>query len=503
MKKNFAAWLFVIAIIVGTVLRGQDLLQPYEDGVRGEYAALFSLMAKNHLRYGLYTTGGVGVLNPDRVGPRSFLYHLEHPPGAVLLATAGARLGGTNPAGLRLLFLPFSIGVVLLIYRLTKPGGKRLAAAAGALAATLPVGVYYGAFVHFEVPTLFCLLLTLHQFLRFRRRGRRKHFIQSLICFAAAVSFDWIALALPPLLLILLPLSRRPRATSRWLGATAHAGYLLLVGLLVLGLVQLQYKLQLGRYGMAPSGEGIYQAGISALVHGGDWSRFRFLLCSFAQASYGWIVLAVAAVGLLFGMLRIIRRRLDDVQLAGLLMLGLGLIQLLLMTEKARDLDTFHVIYVMPAVCIFAALALFPAGLAARLPSRLLSAALILLLAWHATQAVSLLAERRSFTLSELGVRVAEVTQPGTVIIVGREQNSTTLQIAVSADRYVVFVHDVEGLYAARTRAHWLGMENCDTFFLVDQTETNVIAPQLAQLLERAGTSRSERGFTIYTLPPM
>lgn len=503
MRKNFAAWLFVIAILVGSVLRGQDLLQPYEDGVRGSTASFFSLMAKNHLRYGLFTTGGVGVVNPDRVGARHFLYHTEHPPGAVLLATAGARLGGTNPAGLRLLFLPFSIGVIFLVYRLTKPGGKRLAAAAGALAATLPAGVYYGTFVHFEIPTLFFLLLTLHLFLRFRRRGRRKHLLQSLICFAAAVAFDWIALALPVLLLLLLPMSRRPRTSPKWLGPMTHAIYLVLVGLMVMGLVQLQYQLQLGRYGTEPGGHGVYASGILNLYHGMDWSRFRFLLSSYAQVSLGWIVFALSLVGLLFGLLRASRRRLDDVQLAGLALLGLGLIHMLIMTESARDFDTFHLIYITPAFCIFAAMALFPPGLADKLPAKLLSAVLILLLAWQTTQAVSLLAERRSFELSELGTRLAKSTRPGTVIIVGRERNVTTLQVAVSADRYVVFVHDVEGLNEARRRARFLGMVNCRSYFLVDQNGTESITPELAQLLERQGASRSENGFVVYTLPRM
>ena len=503
MKKKFAPWLLVIAVLVGSFLRGQDLLQPYEDGVRGVHAAFFALMAKNHLRYGLATTGGVGIINPDRVGPRYFNYFLDHPPGAVWLATAGALLGGTNPAGLRLAFLPLSIGIVLLVYRLAKRRGKVLAATAGALAATLPIGIYYGTHVHFEVPTLFLILLTTHQYLRYRRRGRRKHLVRSLVAFAAAVGFDWIALALPVCLLVLEPLRERSPGESRRVNAWLHGLGLLGIGLLVLVVVQVVYQLQLGRYGVASSSQGTYPEGLVALFQNFQPDRFLSTLCHLSADSFGWLTW-LALLGLPIAIAGAVRRRLDEVSLTGLTFLLLGLINLAIMYTQAREFDYYHVLQLLPAVCILGALALhwpFQFGPQAVM-EKLLPGLLILLLIWQTSLSVQLLSSRRSFGLSELGQRLASCTEPGTVILVGQERNTMDIQVAVSADRHVEFVHDVSGLTGARRKAEYLGMVAAEEFLYLDGGDTSLITPDLAHLLERLEPAMKRAGFSVYRLPP-
>jgi hypothetical protein len=455
------------------------------------------------LRYGLWTTGGVGIINPDRVGPRYFAYYLDHPPGAIWLATAGARLGGTNPAGLRLAFLPLSIGIVLLIYRLAKRRGKLLAATAGALSATMPIGIYYGAFVHFEVPTLFLILLTTHQFLRYRRHGKRKHLWRSLVVFAAAVGFDWIALALPVCLLAFEPLRRRSASERQSLNPWLHEAALLCAGLLVLALVQAAHHLQLGRYGVDSSMTGPYVAGWAALKEGFQPDLFCSSLFDLSAGSFGWVAV-LAVLGLPVAILAGVRRRLDEVELAALAFLALGLINFAIMYTHARAYDFQHLLYLLPAVCLFAALALFwPIRFGPRpVMEKLVSGLVILILAGQTARSVELLSSRRSFELSDLGRRLARCSEPGTVILVGNERNAMDIQVAVSADRHVEFVHDVNGLTAARRKAHYLGMVDAREYLYLDAGDRSVISSELARLLERLEPSAERGGFSIYTLPP-
>jgi 4-amino-4-deoxy-L-arabinose transferase-like glycosyltransferase len=161
----------------------------------------------------------VGHQNLARSDDAYFAYYTHHPQGCVLLATLGASLGGTR-SGLRLIFLPFAIGIVLLVYRLARQRGRPAAAVAASLAALTPLGVYYGAFVNFEVPTLFFTLLALHLFLNYRRRGRRKDAVRAALSLGVAVFCEWIALGLPFCRLVLLPFLRdgatRVRRVASW-----------------------------------------------------------------------------------------------------------------------------------------------------------------------------------------------------------------------------------------------------------------------------------------------
>ncbi len=501
MGRSFAVWLFIVAVLCGSFLRCQDLLAPYEDGHRGACAAFFAIMARNHLRHGLATTGGVAVLNPDWAGKEHFAYYLHHPPGAILLATIGAGLGGTNPSGLRLAFVPFAIGIIFLVHRLSRRRGLSTAAAAGAIAALTPIGVYYGPFVNFEVPTLFFVLLALHFFLRYQRGGQRKDFWRSLFAQAAAVFCDWIALGLPFCLAACAPFRRRRApAAGRKTGPLVHASALLGAAVLVVLAVQAQVVIQLSRFsGQAPDASLAYYRAVTPLAPDFDWADFGRSMAHYGATLYGWPLIFLVLVGLALVARRLARRRLDDVSLAGLVMLGFGIGNVIILGNHARGHD-YYQLYLLPAFSILAASAFClptSASLLRARGSRLQVAALIVLLGWQVFHSVQVLSERHSFKLSEVGETIKEHTEMGALVIL---PYYFTLQVSATAERYVVWARDRAQLDVEMKRARAFGKVGKGILFLDPIQDGVVIAPDLEQYLREHGT-RSERGpFVAYDL---
>lgn len=510
MKRSHAAWLLAVAVVLGTILRAQDLLQPYENGHRGACAAFFAMMAKNHLRYGLLTTGGVPVLNPVNSVPAAFNYYMHHPPGAILLATLPANVGGTNAPALRLLFLPFSIGIVVLIYRIAARRGKRTGAAAAAIAALLPLGVYYGAFVNFEIPTLFFALLALHLYLRQLRRGRPKDRWRAGVAFAAAVFCDWIALGLPILLLALAPFRRRDVREDGIAPSGARlAAMLLLVGAGVFLLVKLQYGLQLQRFGRdADDGAGLgYYLDATPLAKSFDGATYAAQLRAGAEALIGWPMLAAAGLGLLIALRRLAKRELDSLAFAALVLLGLGLANVVILGNAVARGHDYYLLYLLPAIALLVAelLHAVAGGEVRRQPAAprvtLAASILIALLVLASFQSVKVLDARRGFKLDETGRQIRDITNETTVVFLPRY---FTLQLTVAADRYVeTGIADVARFELARRRACDFGMDGRPLVFLVSKEELAELEPALRERLERHGPPSQKGPWLAYELGPL
>lgn len=488
MKPRFALILFITAILIGTFLRAQDLLEPYEDRDRGASAALFALMAKNHLRYGLGATGGVGVVNPDRCAEEFFSYYSQHPQGCVLLATFGAMMGGTQ-SGLRLAFLPFAIGIVFLVYRLARRRGRACAATAGAIAALTPLGVYYGAFVSFEIPTLFFLLLAVQLLLRYGRRRRKKDLVRGVLAFGAAAFCDWIALALLPALVVILPLlgEYRGRRPAPWKATGLYA----LAGGLALGATVLQFKLQSARYGSPIEFMWSSVRYVTPRADDFTWSDWATRIGEHATTLVGWPLLLLAAVGLARSLPSIARRRLDSTEAAALAMLLIGLANIILLGNHARWHD-YSLLHLLPAIALFGAGAFpFERIRAGTLAARALSLGVLALLVWQLFQSVELLERRRGFTLNEKGRQIREVTNDGEIVILVEDQ--FTLQVTVASDRYLDYARDVAQLEIAKKRARSLGKQGHPIVVLVPKQGDGAGRPEFLAALEAMGT-RDNRG---------
>lgn len=511
MRNRVVVALFVIALVLGSALRARDLLMPYENGHRGATAAFFALMAKNHLRYGFQTTGGVGVLNPVKVGPEYFHYYLHHPPGTIWIATIGAALGGTTPYGLRLVFLPFSIGVVILVYRLARSRGRAAAAAAGGIAAMVPIATYYGAFVNFELPTLFFALLALHLYLRFLRRGRRRDRFRCLVATAAAVFCDWIALGLPLALLALA--GRRADAAT-----TARAGRRLAAAMLAAGigvglLVKAQYLIQVARFGVAPDAGFGYYREATFLAPNFDLERFAESLSGYLTTWYGDLsfgvpaslsasplgspLLVLAVLGLLWVLVRAIRGRLDGLDTAALVTLAIGLANLGILANHAAGHD-YYLLYLFPAVALLAATTLEAASRLMRLQA-LLPVALTVLCVHLYLDGERAHDLRTETLLAEAGEKIKANTPQSAVVIM---PHYYTLQVQVTADRLVLDAATPEMLTAQLQKAVRYGHVGRPVLFLVDRASADALPHPLVDALQKRAIAPAEpRGpFLAYDL---
>ncbi len=499
MKRRLVVGILLASFIGGTLLRGFDLLASYENGHRGACLAFFALMAKNHLRYGLSETGGVGVLNPDKVEPEYFNYYLHHPPGAILLATLAAYEAGTKPAGLRLAFLPLSVGIVFLLWRLARPLGRLAATAAAAIAALAPIGVYYGAFVNFEIPTLFFMILELARFQRFVNRGRPGDRLIAILAQIAAVFCDWIALGLPLALLVLLPFrTRRGADRAGRVRPIANALAMLVASGVVVVFVQAWYALQLHRYGRSADGGGYY-LDVTMLAKSFRFSEFLARQGEYLTNLFGWpfLALTVAGVGLLFRCRQ--RGGIDRTSLAAIALSVVGVGNQVILANNATGHD-YYLLYLFPGAALIASMPFSAATRSRTQISRLAAPALVVLCGLLTANSVRVIGERREFAQSEFGKQIGDTTEPGSVVL---QPYNFLLQVPVAADRFVYHASDLKSFEDAKRFAVQFGMGGRPLVYLVGTEKESTLDPELRGYLARRGNRSIKGPFVVFELGPL
>ncbi len=80
--------------------------------------AFYSNIARNYLRYGYGETHFAPVVNTGIVPARRHVYYLTHPPGIGWLVSVCFRLLGIHEWAARLVPLVFSLGTIVLLYRI-------------------------------------------------------------------------------------------------------------------------------------------------------------------------------------------------------------------------------------------------------------------------------------------------------------------------------------------------------------------------------------------------
>lgn len=158
-------WVVLLVLFIlgaGTALRMKDFRQPWKTtdpsldsslGLKGFGGALYSNIARNHVRYGYENTRGAMVTCGGQRHVEELVNHryLNHPPLIGLLLSFSFHLFGVHEWSARLVPLVFSVLSLLMIFvvcRLVAGTGPALIACA--LMAAMPMAVYYGTFVEVQ-----------------------------------------------------------------------------------------------------------------------------------------------------------------------------------------------------------------------------------------------------------------------------------------------------------------------------------------------------------------
>lgn len=162
--------LFLAALLFLGACLGRTLRDPWVEEDTW-YGAVYSQAAHNNLRAGLGVTAGVPVTL--YFGPLPFsadAYYVHHPTLLPLLVTASFAVFGEAEAAARLTPIACSLLTVFLLWTLLRDAlGRRTAALACLIFATLPMQVHYGDMVDFEPPLLMLMLATLTCLMRWRK----------------------------------------------------------------------------------------------------------------------------------------------------------------------------------------------------------------------------------------------------------------------------------------------------------------------------------------------
>jgi hypothetical protein len=157
--------LLLLVIVVAAAVQGRGIGAAWSHGDHNGWGgAFYSNIARNYLRYGYVETRFAPVISTGDTPVEERRYYLTHPPLIGLAVSVAFHLFGEHEWSARLVPLAFSLGCILLIYRLgSSMASRETGLAAAGIYAFLPVEIVYGAHVDPQGPPLafFSLLLFL------------------------------------------------------------------------------------------------------------------------------------------------------------------------------------------------------------------------------------------------------------------------------------------------------------------------------------------------------
>jgi 4-amino-4-deoxy-L-arabinose transferase-like glycosyltransferase len=155
--------ILLLLVIAAALAQGRGLDDPWSHGDHNGWGgAFYSNIARNYLRYGYLETRLAPVVSTGDLPREERRYYVTHPPFIGLSLSLSFRLFGEREWAARLVPLLFSLGSMLLLYRLgCRLHSKELGLVAAALFSFTPYGILYGAHVDPQGPpvTFFGLLL--------------------------------------------------------------------------------------------------------------------------------------------------------------------------------------------------------------------------------------------------------------------------------------------------------------------------------------------------------
>lgn len=214
--------LLIASLFVGIVLSAyllvRNISQPW-NGMGGGDGALFSIIAKNYLAFGVVELKGGQAINvAETTSPSQLAYYQHHPPLLPLIIAAAFSTAGESETTARLVPVILTIGSALMLSLIaTKLYGAYTGAFTLFFFLTSPTVLFFGRKVGYEAPTLFFILAALWFYLRYLEHQRRSDIFVFFLMLGAGLLTDWPAYFLPPLLLINYLMMGRQRPLKRGL----------------------------------------------------------------------------------------------------------------------------------------------------------------------------------------------------------------------------------------------------------------------------------------------
>ncbi len=129
---------------------------PFADDLHGSCDSFLSLLARSLVREGLLATGGIPLFNLSRSAPEEFRYYDHHPPLVPLVTALAFKVFGDRESTSRGVALLFAALLTAFVLHALRPLGGVALLAAALPASLLPIGMYWGTHLNFEIPTM-CL----------------------------------------------------------------------------------------------------------------------------------------------------------------------------------------------------------------------------------------------------------------------------------------------------------------------------------------------------------
>ncbi len=323
-KPAGRAWVVLLVLLIlcaGTALRMKDFRQPWKTtdpsldsslGLKGFGGALYSNIARNHVRYGYQKTRGAMVTCGGQRHVEELVNHryLNHPPLIGILLSFSFHLFDVHEWSARLVPLVFSALSLLMMFvvcRLVAGTGPALIACA--LMAAMPMAVYYGTFVEVQsFQVMFTSLVIFWFYWKWHLSRRRLLLWGFLAVFFLGAFMDWpvYLLAFGLFLHHLLAPGERGRSPGIWFWLPAAV--FLAFGLNVV-FVYLMSGRNVGSLAHAWSVETGISQGIVDMFRTGEWIMWPKALKGFFLRMYTLPLLLFTAAYMLRALLGLVFRK--------------------------------------------------------------------------------------------------------------------------------------------------------------------------------------------------
>ncbi|HSF17573.1 MAG TPA: glycosyltransferase family 39 protein [Vicinamibacteria bacterium] len=179
--------ILLLLVVVAALARVHAIERHWSYGDHdGWGGAFYSNIARNYLRYGYLATGFAPITSTGNVPVEKWRYYLSHPPLIGLFVSLSFLVFGEHEWSARIVPLVFSLGSILLIFRLASGlWSNRTAIVAAAIFAFVPMEVVYATHVDPQGPPVtFAALLLLIAY-----QERRP--LLAVAAFVLGAGFDW------------------------------------------------------------------------------------------------------------------------------------------------------------------------------------------------------------------------------------------------------------------------------------------------------------------------